>query len=177
MATIAGNFVNASPIGDMTAMMLALDAKLEIANKDKNRTIALKNFFLDYKKIDLAQGESIARIIFKLPKTDSSTNSCFDFEKVSKRKHLDIATVNTSIHIEVIENCIKSIDLAVGGVAAIPKYLTKTCEFLTDQTINAKTLSQAIKVMNSEIAPISDVRGTDVYKRLLAEQLIKAHFY
>jgi len=30
--------------------------------------------------------------------------------------------------------------------------------------------------MNQEIFPISDVRGTADYKRLLANQLVKAHF-
>ena len=30
--------------------------------------------------------------------------------------------------------------------------------------------------MNSEISPISDVRGTAQYKILLANQLVKAHF-
>lgn len=172
MATVAGNFVNASPIGDMSAFFLALDAILLIAKGDDSRKVALKDFFLDYKKIDLKDDESIAKLWFKLP----NNNSQFNFEKVSKRKHLDIATVNTAIHIETDGNIIKDIDLSVGGVAAIPKYLNLTCDFLKGKEINQKTLQQAIDIMNTEITPISDVRGTSEYKRLLANQLVKAHF-
>lgn len=172
MATVAGNFVNASPIGDMSAFFLALDARLLIAHGDDSRKVALKDFFLDYKKMDLKDGESIAKLWFQLP----NKNSLFNFEKVSKRKHLDIATVNTAIHIELDNELISSIDLSVGGVAAIPKYLTNTCEFLVEKQINKQTLFDALKIMNQEIAPISDVRGTAEYKRLLANQLVKAHF-
>jgi xanthine dehydrogenase small subunit len=172
MATVAGNFVNASPIGDMSAIFLALDAILLIAHKDESREVKLKDFFLDYKKIDLRENESIAKLWFKIP----IKNSQFNFEKVSKRKHLDIATANTAIHIEVKDNRVVSCDLSVGGVAAIPKYLTKTCEFLIDKEVSNETIKQAIKVMNTEITPISDVRGTADYKRLLANQLVKAHF-
>jgi xanthine dehydrogenase small subunit len=172
MATVAGNFVNASPIGDMSAIFIALDATLLIAHKDESRDVKLKDFFLDYKKIDLKINESIAKLWFQLP----TKNSYFNFEKVSKRKHLDIATANTAIHIEVKDNRVISCDLSVGGVSAIPKYLTKTCEFLICKEVNNDTLKQAIEVMNSEISPISDVRGTADYKRLLVNQLVKAHF-
>jgi len=173
MATVAGNFVNASPIGDMSAIFLALDATLLLANKNQSRKVKLKDFFLDYKKIDLKKGESIAKLWFDLPRSASY----FNFEKVSKRKHLDIATVNTAIHIEVVENSIKQCDLSVGGVAAIPKYLSKTCEFLQGKALNSSLIEEAIAVMNTEMTPISDVRGTADYKRLLANQLFKAHFF
>lgn len=172
MATVAGNLVNASPIGDMSAIFLALDATLLIAQGDNSRKVQLKDFFLDYKKIDLKENETIAKLCFKLP----SENSHFNFEKVSKRKHLDIATANTAIHIEVKDNVVINCDLSVGGVAAIPKYLNKTVEFLTGTEISNDTIKQAVDVMNTEISPISDVRGTAEYKRLLANQLVKAHF-
>ena len=172
MATIGGNFVNASPIGDMSIFLLALDAQLLIAQGDNSRTVALKDFFLDYKKIDINKDESIAKITFSLP----NENSHFHFEKVSKRKHLDIATVNSAIHIEYEDDRITNIDLSVGGVAAIPKYLVKTCQFLKGKEINSETLLQAVEIMNQEISPISDVRGSAEYKRLLANQLFKAHF-
>jgi len=172
MATIAGNFVNASPIGDMSAFLLALDTTLLIAHGDESRQVALKDFFLDYKKTDLKENESIAKMWFKLP----TENSLFNFEKVSKRKHLDIATVNTAIHIEVKNNIISNVDISVGGVAAIPKHLSKTCEYLNGKPVNQETLFHAVDIMNTEISPISDVRGTAKYKRLLANQLVKAHF-
>ena len=65
---------------------------------------------------------------------------------------------------------------AVGGAAEIPKYLYKTNEFLIGKEICAETVKEAEAVLQSEISPISDVRGASEYKRLLAKQLFFAHF-
>ena len=39
MATLAGNFVNASPIGDMTVWFLALDAEIELSEPSRKRMV------------------------------------------------------------------------------------------------------------------------------------------
>ncbi len=173
MASLGGNFVNASPIGDMAIFFLALNAKLMVQNSiAETREIALKDFFLDYKKIDLKDNEFIQSITFNLP--DKSTY--FNFEKVSKRTHLDIATVNAAISINVQGNIVVNAYISVGGVAAIPRYLSKTASYLMGKELKKEYILEAQEVLQSEISPISDVRGTDQYKRLLARQLFFAHF-
>ena len=67
MATLAGNFVNASPIGDMTIFFLALDSSIILNKNGNTRKIALKNFFLDYKKLDKSPTEFIESIQFSIP--------------------------------------------------------------------------------------------------------------
>ena len=42
--------------------------------------------------------------------------------------------------------------------------------------MNIKVLNEANTIMQEEISPISDVRGSKEYKRLLARQLLYAHF-
>ncbi len=173
MGTIAGNFVNASPIGDMSIFFLALDSKLKLKNTGGNtRDIFLRDFFKDYKSFDLKKNEIISEISFNLP----SENWHFNFEKVSKRTHLDIASVNSAMSI-VVENMeIKDINVSIGGVSAIPKYLFETRAFLIHKVLSNQLITDAEKVMQKEISPISDIRGTDKYKRLLARQLFFAHF-
>ncbi len=169
MATIAGNLVNASPIGDMTIFLLALNADI-IFNTE--RKIKLKNFYLGYKQLDKQEKEIITQIIFNKP----NLNSNFNFEKVSKRTHLDIASVNTACLINFENGIIKEIHLSAGGVAPFPKYLNKTCNYLIGKKMDKEVLINAIKIINEEIAPISDARGTADYKRLLLRQLFLAHF-
>ncbi|HEB62782.1 MAG TPA: 2Fe-2S iron-sulfur cluster binding domain-containing protein, partial [Bacteroidetes bacterium] len=114
MGTLAGNFVNASPIGDMSIFFLALNSKLHIKNDDDNlRVIHLKDFFIDYKKFDLQKDELIYKIEFELP----DKNTYFNFEKVSKRTHLDIASVNSAISLKIEEDKIKDVHISIGGVA------------------------------------------------------------
>jgi xanthine dehydrogenase small subunit len=173
MATIAGNLVNASPIGDMTILFLALNSKITIKNTEgKLRTILLKDFYKSYKKIDLLEQEMVINIAFEVP----DTSHLFNFEKVSKRMHLDIASVNSAICLRSDGNILEDVHLSIGGVAPIPKYLTKTSNFLNNKEINYATLIAANNILQQEIHPITDVRGSDEYKRLLARQLFFAHF-
>lgn len=173
MASFGGNLINASPIGDMTIFFLALNSDITIINEDeKERTIALKDFYQAYKTYDLGEGELLKTISFKLP----TKEFYFNFEKVCKRTHLDIASVNSAIHMSVKNNCISEAHLSIGGVAPIPKYLHDTSAFLRGKPLTSETIIEANKILQSEISPISDVRGSSDYKRLLGRQLFFAHF-
>lgn len=172
MATIAGNLVNASPIGDMSIFFLALNSDIVLSKNGSTRTIKLKDFYKAYKQTDKAADEIIEKLIFTPPQKGS-----FNFEKVSKRTHLDIASVNSACQLQFNDDgSIKDIHLAAGGVAPFPKYLAATGSYLKGKKIDTDTLKDAIEVMNEEIAPISDARGTAGYKRLLLRQLFLAHF-
>ncbi|MEK7722812.1 MAG: (2Fe-2S)-binding protein, partial [Acidobacteriota bacterium] len=100
----------------------------------------------------------------------------FNFEKVCKRTYLDIASVNTAISLKVTDNKINHAHVTIGGVFSTPLYLRKTSEFLKGKEISEKIINEANEILQTEISPISDVRGTAEYKRLLARQLFKAHF-
>jgi xanthine dehydrogenase small subunit len=173
MGTLAGNMVNASPIGDMNILLLALEATLLLENTSgQQRELPLKNFFLDYKKLDLEKDELIKYIIIEPQKE----GALFNFEKVSKRTYLDIASVNSAISVQVDGNIIRQISLSLGGIAAIPKYMVATCAFLKDKELSAETLGEAFDILQEEITPIDDIRGSAAYKRLLARQLFLQHF-
>lgn len=171
-ATVGGNIVNASPIGDLSILLIALNALLVIESKSVKREIYLTEFFKGYKQTELQKDEWLSDI--KIPLTNEK---CFiNFEKVSKRKHLDIASVNSAISIKVDHKIITDITLSAGGVAPIPLMLKKASSFLTGKEINAENIDKSIEIAISEITPISDVRGSSAYKTLLLKQLIKAHF-
>ena len=175
MATLAGNFVNASPIGDMTVWFLALDASI-IFNND--REIPLREFYFGYKTLAKTEDEYITKIRFR------KNFGHFNFEKVCKRTYLDIATVNTAISLRLSEpsaaasgfQTIIEAHVSTGGVAPIPLYLAKTSEYLRGKEISETTILQANEILQTEISPISDVRGSKSYKRLLLRQLFTAHF-
>ncbi|MCB0771115.1 MAG: (2Fe-2S)-binding protein, partial [Flavobacteriales bacterium] len=132
----------------------------------------LRDLYKGYKQLDKSPDEIVTAVRFTVP--DQSTR--FHFEKVSKRTYLDIASVNSAIRLELDGDTIREAHVSAGGVAPIPKYLSNTSAFLAGKPISNDTVRAAIKVMNEEIAPISDARGTADYKRLLLRQLIFAHF-
>lgn len=172
MATVGGNFTNASPIGDLTIFFLALDAQLTLTNGTVKRNITLRNFYKGYKVLDKLPGEFIEKISFDLP----AKEGLFNFEKVSKRTCLDIASVNSAINLIMNGDIISAAGLSAGGVGPTPAYLSKSSKFLKGKQATADTVQELIEIAQTEITPISDTRGTAAYKRLLLSQLIKAHF-
>ena len=171
-ATIAGNLVNASPIGDMTIILLALDAELGLIRGDSRRDLSLSHFFLGYKKLDLEPGELVEWVRFRADRG----RQIFNFEKVSKRTHLDIASVNTAISLELEGGRIVKGVVSAGGVAPIPMQLPQTGAFLGGRELTLETAHGAAETARTEVSPISDVRGSAEYKSILLGQLILAHF-
>lgn len=172
MATIAGNLVNASPIGDFTIFFLALNATLVLSDGENFRELPLQQLYKGYKILDKIPEEFIKEISFELP----AENALFSFEKVSKRTHLDIASVNTAILITTAGGIITEASISAGGVGPVPMYLSKASGFLQGKQLNEELIVETAEVAQIEISPISDARGTAEYKRLLLSQLIKAHF-
>jgi len=180
-ATVGGNLVNASPIGDMTSLVYALDADLELVRPatDERRTVPMRSFFLGYKVKDLKPDELVEAIVFDASKPNERIN----WEKVSKRTYLDIATVNTGARFTVSatksaskNSFIETAMISIGGVAAVPFHAAKTCAFLEDKPVEPQVVRDALQVLDGEISPISDVRGSAEYKRVLTRQLVLAHF-
>ncbi|MBN2551613.1 MAG: FAD binding domain-containing protein [Spirochaetales bacterium] len=169
-ATLGGNIVNASPIGDLTVMLLALGATLGLNRDGSIREVPLERFFKGYKQLDLKAGERLEWIAVPLEE------GSFSFEKVSRRRHLDIASVNSAAWIRVQGGHIEAVRLAAGGVAPVPLFLARSSACLAGRGLTDELLEQALDLAQEEISPISDVRGSERYKRLLLRQLLLAHF-
>lgn len=173
MGTVAGNFINASPIGDLTILFLALGASVTLRNAAGiSRDLPLAELYLGYKKLAKAADEQLTEISFPAPQA----GDFFNFEKVSKRTHLDIASVNTAAWLRLDNGVISAARLSAGGVGPVPLLLARTGEYLVGRELSADTVAGANEVMQEEISPIGDVRGTAAYKRLLLRQLLFAHF-
>jgi xanthine dehydrogenase small subunit len=172
MATVAGNLVNASPIGDLTIWLLAMNATVVLKNST-TREVPLRDFYQGYKVMDKQADELIEKVVFKKP----SSNAYFNFEKVSKRQHLDIATVNTALSMHIDDGVISHAHLSAGGVGPTPLFLKNTSSCLNQHQfpLDEEALREVQHVIQSEIHPIDDVRGSAAYKRLLMQQLFIAH--
>lgn len=191
-ATLAGNIANASPVADMTAMLLAMDARLVLLDQlsGSRRQVALEDYFIGYKKTAAAAQEEIESII--LPMLDpqellhdkihdkSSIRYCFHFEKAAKRDRLDIAAVNTAIGLLVEEGgltpILKKVRISAGGVGPTPILLRSAAGILEGKGLTTELVLAAAERAQTEISPISDVRGSEAYRREALRRLFFAHF-
>ncbi len=169
MGTVAGNLINASPIGDLTIWFLALNAQAVFARNNVRRIVPLRELYRGYKTLNKHPDDRLEQLFFRAP----TPAQAFHFEKVCKRTHLDIASVNVAGVIEQEGDRIVRAELSAGGVAPVPLYLARTSAFLTGREISDTVLEEVNEILQQEIAPISDVRGSAEYKRLLVKQLIQ----
>ncbi len=167
MASVAGNIANGSPIGDLSVLLIALDATLVMNRGGVCRELPVKEFFTGYKQVNKADDEVIEWICFKAPSADF----CLNFEKISKRVHLDMATVNSAMGFRLENGLIRDASFAVGGLGATVRSLDKTCAFLEGKPVSDETFRAANEVAQSEITP----RSRAEYKRLLVRQMLYLH--
>ena len=93
-ATLGGNLVTASPIGDTPPVLLALDASVVLTSLSAERTVPLAEFFTGYRQTVLRPDEIMTSIL--LPR--GLAGRC-EFFKVSKRREMDISTVSAAFRI------------------------------------------------------------------------------
>jgi xanthine dehydrogenase molybdopterin binding subunit/xanthine dehydrogenase small subunit len=165
-ASLAGNLVTASPIGDMAPVLLSLDADVRIVGPNRDRTVPLAEFFTGYRKTVLAADELVLEIRIPRPRSQRLVQSY----KVSKRRELDIAIVAAGFVLERdAANLVTHVRLAYGGVGPTPVRATATEAFLVGKPWTAETVLAAQPILANEFTPIDDVRsGVEFRKGLIA---------
>lgn len=174
-ATMGGNIVTASPIGDSAPVLLALNARVVLASADGERTLPIDEFFVAYRKTALRSGEILKTIV--IPRMADSGRWLRRFYKVSKRREMDISTVAGCFAIDLDPSKkVLNARLAFGGVAAVPTRARKTEQALIGNVWNEQTLKDVLPILAKEFTPISDVRGSAVYRQRLITNLLRKLF-
>lgn len=171
MGTLVGNLANASPIADMTPVLMALDADVDICGNNGNHTKKLKDFYLGYKKLDLQKDEIITQIRFNIPDPKQKIENY----KVSQRRDLDISTVNASFNFTLNGTKIEKARMALGGVAATTLRLTEIEKQIEGTELTLAKVEEIKKLIVSAIKPQSDMRGTSEYRTILAANLFEKY--
>jgi xanthine dehydrogenase small subunit len=167
--TIGGNIANASPIGDMPPLLLALDAVLILVSAAEGvRRLPVKAFFRGYRKTALNAGEVLAAI--EIPRPAEGTR--LGVYKVSKRFDQDISAVCGAFALRLEDGRVRSARIAYGGMAAIPRRADGVEEALTGRAWNVETLRAAMADLDDAFAPLSDLRASAEYRRLVARNLL-----
>lgn len=167
-ATIGGNVANASPIGDMPPILIALNAQLVLDNGARYRSVAIQDFFTGYKQTQLLENEWVDSIQIALP----SPNQILRVYKVSKRIEDDISAVCMALNITLENNTVRALSTGFGGVAATPSSCTELSEALIGKDwSNANVIAIGKPILSNAFTPIDDVRASGDYRKQLLENL------
>ena len=174
--TLVGNIANGSPIGDNLPFLLAMDAKLLIQSPTKKREVNINDFYLGYKKMDLADDEIITHV--ELPNRSKAT--VLKLYKVSQRRDLDISCVAAAIKMEFnAQQQVTSVAIALGGVAATPIRMPEIEQLIQGLRYSELVADDHCETIAQQLAqhtqPMSDVRGSAQYRQLLVANLYKKY--
>ncbi|NDI17822.1 MAG: xanthine dehydrogenase, partial [Verrucomicrobia bacterium] len=176
-ATLGGNLVTASPIGDNAPVLLAHGATMLCASAKGERKVSVDDFFVDYRKTCLKIGEILREVIVPIPLAQPEERVMREWYKVSKRREMDISTVSACFVVHLAKNGkVTAARLAFGGVAATPIRAKKTEKAILGKLWDKKTIEAACKVLATEFTPLSDARGSREYRSEVLVSLLRKFF-
>jgi CO/xanthine dehydrogenase FAD-binding subunit len=167
--TLAGNIANGSPAADSPPALLVYDADVELVSLRGSRWVPYAGFHTGYKTSVMAPDEIIAHI--RLPRT---TSGCVQYlRKVGTRRAQAISKVALAGLGRILDGTIERIRLAIASVAPVPLRCMETERLLTGRRLDRALMEEAKAKIAADIAPISDIRSTEVYRRRVAVNLLE----
>jgi xanthine dehydrogenase small subunit len=168
-ATLGGNLMTASPIGDAPPVLLALDATVSLAGAGGSREVPLSEFFLSYRRTAARPGEVLIDV--RVPRVQPATQR---FYKVSKRVLDDISTVAAAFAIDVAaDGRVVRARLAYGGVAERPLRAVALENALIGRSWTAETAAALRSIADGVGTPMTDLRGSADYRRAMIGRLLE----
>ncbi len=164
-ATLGGNLVTASPIGDSAPVLLTLDASVVLAHGAGQRTVPLADFFTGYRKTVLLPGEIMLEVVIPRGDVAPGLTRRADFQKISHRRELDISIVAGAFCVDCdATGIVRRARLAYGGVAVSPLRALRAEVAVLGRTL-ADSADDVAGILAQEFKPIDDVRGSAAFRR------------
>ena len=166
--TLAGNLCTASPIGDTPPALYVLGAEVELASTRGRCTVSVEEFHTGYRTTQLRPDELVVAV--RVPLLGQS--EYLRVMKVSKRKDLDISSVSAAFRFRLIDNVIDHLRIAFGGVGPRVMRLPGVEAVLKGQPVSLDLFERAAQLTADSVTPMSDVRGSDAYRRTLCRNAV-----
>jgi xanthine dehydrogenase small subunit len=173
VGTLGGNVINGSPIADSLPFLFVTEAELELQSGMGSRTVKITDFYQGYKKFDLRPDELLTRLRIPLP----TENQKLRLYKVSRRRDLDISTFTAALLVESDGETIRTARLAFGGVGPMVIRARRAEAFLRNRKWDEATVRQAGEIAVTEISPITDVRGSEEFRRQLTRNVLLRFYH
>lgn len=168
--TIGGNLAHADPAGDPGPLLMALDARVSIANKERIRTLPLEEFFIDFFETALEEGELLLEV--QVPPVPSGTATVYEKFNIIKNDQ-PIVSVAASITLDEDGLRCKDARLVLSGAAPVPLRAKEAERMLKGKKITENLLEQAGSKASEEADPVADIHASEEYRRHLVKALTK----
>lgn len=161
-ATLGGNLCNASPAGDSIPAMIAAGAVCVIAGSGGTRELPVEDFVTGVGTNALAADEFLVGL--KLPAPGPRTADAY--LRFIPRTEMDIAVAGCGVSVTLDESgTCTAARVGIGAVAPRSLLVPAAAEALIGSALDDAALQAAGEACSAAASPITDKRGTDVYRR------------
>jgi CO/xanthine dehydrogenase FAD-binding subunit len=169
--TIGGSLAHADPAAELPALMLAMDARFRVQNRERSREIAATDFFIGLFSTSLEPGELLTEIVIPTPTGHARGSAFLEFSR--RRGDFALAGVAVTVAIDAQGMCV---DARIGlfGVGDRPLLASRAAASLMGQHPSADAARAAAHTAaTDEIDPSNDIHASSRYRRHLAEVLTR----
>jgi carbon-monoxide dehydrogenase medium subunit len=167
-ASVGGNLAHADYRLDPPPALLVLNAELNVFGPQGSRVIPLQNFFQGMYETALMPGEILVGV--KVPFTPADSRAVY--LRYSALSANDWPCLGVAGFLSKVNGRCKELRIALGGMAATPVSLDGL-EFANDQPLDQPVIDKVLEFVERQIAPFSDLRGSEWYKRRMARLFVK----
>src|SRR5665213_2506734 len=164
--TIGGNACFADPASNYPPLLVALDAKMEIAGPAGSRTVAAGEFFTGTWRTALADGELLRAIT--LPALDGAGVGYRSLQIAAD----SWALARAAVWVRAGET-VEAARVVLGCVAATPLRASATEAALTGKAASADTVAVAAALAGEGLEPPSDPHASASYRREMSSVMVK----
>jgi carbon-monoxide dehydrogenase medium subunit len=168
--TIGGNLAHGDPAGDPGPVFIAMNATVKMANKERERTMPIEEFFIDYFETSLEEGELLLEI--QLPVAPPKTATVYEKFNIIKNDQ-GIVSVAASLTVDDGGSSCRDARIVLGAAAAIPVRAKKAEQILIGKKLDEGLLEKIGKKASEEADPVADIHATEEYRRHLVKALTK----
>ena len=158
--TLGGSLAHSDPSADYPAVILALDADINLKGPKGARTVKASAFFQDLFTVDLAADELIVSVTIAVAKASA-------YAKLHQRaSHYAIVGVGAAL--EVKGGVIQAARLGLTGAGSHATRLTNVEQALAGQPLSAKTIEAASKIAGAGLTAVNaDIHAGEAYRRAM----------
>jgi CO/xanthine dehydrogenase FAD-binding subunit len=172
--TLGGSLANASPASDPAPVLLALDARVELARRDgrgvARRELALAEFFTAYRATAARADELITAVRVPRAALDGWRHG---YRKVGARRAQAISKVVLAVSARLGRGRrVEGVRIAAGSVAPVTVRCPRAEAALLGRRLDADAIAAARAALAADIAPIDDLRSTAAYRSRVAGNVL-----
>jgi CO/xanthine dehydrogenase FAD-binding subunit len=173
-ATLGGNLADASPAADMAPPLLALGAVVELASAGGVRCLPLEDFLTGVRKTLRRPDELVIAVRWPAGPSQPGLRAAGAFYKIGLRKSDAISVLSAAVSLTFDEaGLCRDVGIALGAVAPRPLRAHRAEAILRGQSLTPAHLAEAAYLAAEAARPISDIRGSAVYRRQVTETITR----